>query len=259
MSAFFGELQGLRIKPIPPLQSARERRKNYRSHPIDTRGERHAEKLVDLLHLGIRGENFYNRVDNAPYYQRIPGSDARLLLRESVAARLGEVDERLRGVGLQIHVHDALRPVAVQKYFHDEWMPARVREKLPKLTNAEVVIEVEKYWAAPTMSPLSPAPHSTGGAVDLTLSMSRNSEPLYMGSIFDDVTDLAHTDFFEVRPELISYSDIEARQNRRLLYWVMAEAGFANNPNEWWHFSWGDQMWARLMEIDAAVFGLASE
>ena len=26
----------------------------------------------------------------------------------------------------------------------------------------------------------------------------------------------------------------------------MSETGFANNPTEWWHFSHGDQLWAKL-------------
>ena len=61
-----------------------------------------------------------------------------------------------------------------------------------------MLAEVEKYWAAPTTSQDSPAPHSTGGAVDLTICKIRNGEPLYMGSIFDDATELAHTDYFEI-------------------------------------------------------------
>jgi D-alanyl-D-alanine dipeptidase len=51
---------------------------------------------------------------------------------------------------------------------------------------------------------------------------------------------------------------LEARSNRRLLYWLMTEGGFASNPNEWWHFSWGDQMWARLSGAEAAFFGPAN-
>jgi D-alanyl-D-alanine dipeptidase len=35
----------------------------------------------------------------------------------------------------------------------------------------------------------------------------------------------------------------------------MIEAGFANTPTEWWHYSWGDQMWARLSGQGAALFG----
>jgi D-alanyl-D-alanine dipeptidase len=30
----------------------------------------------------------------------------------------------------------------------------------------------------------------------------------------------------------------------RFLAEVMATAGFQQHPNEWWHFSLGDQLWA---------------
>lgn len=257
MNQFFRDLEELRQRPIPDLRPARERRDNYRVHPIDTRSDFYSEEIVDIKQFGIHGENFYHRSDNAPYYESIPGSFNRLLLRQSVAIRVQAADTKLRRFGLMIHVHDAIRPVEVQGYFHDDWMYKRVRERLPNLNHDQIVSEVEKYWAAPTTSESGPSPHSTGGAVDLTIYQNRNAEPLYMGSIFDDVTELAHTDYYELKTTLQAYSDVEARLNRRLLYWVMTEAGFANNPNEWWHFSWGDQMWARLCGADAAVFGPA--
>jgi D-alanyl-D-alanine dipeptidase len=79
-----------------------------------------------------------------------------------------------------------------------------------------------------------------------------------MGSIFDDVTELAHRDHFEKSASaVLAYSDAEARANRRLLHWVMTDAGFAGHPDEWWHFSWGDQLWSALTQSPAAYFGLA--
>jgi D-alanyl-D-alanine dipeptidase len=56
----------------------------------------------------------------------------------------------------------------------------------------------------------------------------------------------------------MSFSDEEARANRRLLHWVMAEEDFAGHPDEWWHFSWGDQMWAKLSGEMAAHYGEAN-
>jgi D-alanyl-D-alanine dipeptidase len=38
----------------------------------------------------------------------------------------------------------------------------------------------------------------------------------------------------------------------------MTGEGFANYPEEWWHFSWGDQMWARLTGAPAAIYGGAA-
>jgi D-alanyl-D-alanine dipeptidase len=93
--------------------------------------------------------------------------------------------------------------------------------------------------------------------VDLTLRR-RGGEPLWMGSLFDDVTALANRDRFEtLSAENFSFSDREAQANRRLLHWLMVEEGFAGHPDEWWHFSWGDQMWAALTGAHAAHYGLA--
>ena len=55
----------------------------------------------------------------------------------------------------------------------------------------------------------------------------------------------------------MSFSNEEARANRRMLYWLMIEAGFTNHPDEWWHYSYGDQMWAKLSNKPAAFYGAA--
>lgn len=67
-----------------------------------------------------------------------------------------------------------------------------------------------------------------------------------MGTIIDDVTPRSHTDALEYTSSELSFTDEEARMNRRLLYWLMIEGGFSVHPREWWHVSYGDQMWAKL-------------
>lgn len=250
-------LRALREQNIPNLNSARDRRQNYRNYPLNKSSSFFHEEMVDITTKDINGRNYYNRTDNPPYYQSIPGSLTGLYLRSSVAERLSKVDKKLQNFGLRVFVHDALRPIEVQKYFHDIWMPARVKERNPLFDSQQILEETEKYWAAPTVRANSPSPHATGAALDLTLCHAESGDPLYMGSIFDDVSVLAHTDFFEINGEAKRYSDEEARANRRVLYWIMVDVGFANNPNEWWHFSWGDQMWAKLIGEEAAHYGLA--
>ena len=34
----------------------------------------------------------------------------------------------------------------------------------------------------------------------------------------------------------------------------MGTAGFVQHPNEWWHFSHGDQMWAWQADADQAIY-----
>jgi D-alanyl-D-alanine dipeptidase len=38
----------------------------------------------------------------------------------------------------------------------------------------------------------------------------------------------------------------------------MADEGFAAHPDEWWHFSYGDQMWAALTDAPAALYGVTA-
>jgi D-alanyl-D-alanine dipeptidase len=44
-------------------------------------------------------------------------------------------------------------------------------------------------------------------------------------------------------------------QRRSLLAAVMQQAGFAQHPNEWWHFSYGDQLWAWRTGGQQAIYG----
>jgi zinc D-Ala-D-Ala dipeptidase len=255
----FGPFALLRERPIPDLSSAKDRKHGYRDVPIDEGHSQFSEGLVKASDYGILGENHYASPRNPPYYRVIPGSSPELWLREDVAKRLTLINSRLKPCGISIWLFDGWRPNAVQRYFFLNWMPNFVRSRHPDWTEEQIHEEVGRYWSAPTESKSSPSPHITGGAVDLTLCWADSKTLLWMGSLFDDVTDIAHADFYEGRQRSeLSLSDDEARQNRRLLHWLMRDAGFEPNPSEWWHFSYGDQMWAKLAGREAAVYGATS-
>ncbi len=224
--------------------------------PIAQTGAHNAEPLAHVKDFGLAGRNYYAHARNPPYWAPAAGAIEALLVRESVGRRLQGVDAKLAESGLKLYLFDAWRPRAVQAYFHDVWMPAQVRARSPNFSDAEVFAEVERYWAAPSDSPARPAPHATGAAIDLSM-VWRDGEPLFMGSLFDDASGIAATDYFESELNADSFSFVEARANRRLLYWLMQEAGFVNHPDEWWHYSYGDQMWAALKGEPAALYGLA--
>ena len=46
------------------------------------------------------------------------------------------------------------------------------------------------------------------------------------------------------------------QKNRRMLYNVMTAAGFTNLPSEWWHYDYGDNMWAQLTGGKAIYAGI---
>lgn len=251
----FGPLQALREKPIPSPAAGEKR--NYRAVPIDFDSAANREPLVDCSARGLAGRAFYATPRNPPYYFVVPGAIEALLLRESACARLVAVNARLAPAELELFIFDGWRSQAVQAFFHDRWLPDRLRTARPDLSGAALQDEVERYWAAPSTGPSGPSPHSTGGAVDLTIRW-RDGESLWMGTIFDDPTPASHSAALEAAPNdphALDFTHEEGRANRRLLYWLMRDAGFAANPTEWWHFSYGDQMWAQLTGAPGALYG----
>lgn len=255
----FGALQEWRERPIPDQSAIRNRPTGWRARvPIDRAGAAFTEPLVDIHAHGIAGENFYYSTRNPPYWQRIEGAVPDLLARKSVVERLAGVNARLESHGLALHVFDAWRPRAVQAYFHDVWVPRELQKRDPSLTGDALKREVSRYWSAPTAAEDAPAPHSTGGALDLTLRW-KSGDFLWMGSLFDDASAIAHRDRMETHADPMSFSDTEARANRRLLHWVMQEAGFVGYSEEWWHFSHGDQYWAGVSGAPAALYGKAKD
>jgi D-alanyl-D-alanine dipeptidase len=256
----FKSLEALRQRPIGDQASARAARKTCRQRiAIKRDNALFGEAMVEAHAFGLKGENFYAGDRNPPYWRKVEGATDKLLLRQSVAEKLARVNQHAGDAGLELFLFDAWRPRAVQAFFHDVWMPRELQRRNPGLAGTALTEEVERYWAAPTSDENSPAPHATGGAVDLTLRW-KDGDALWMGSLFDDVTALAHRDRFEnLDSGNFSFSDQEARANRRLLHGLMAEEAFAGHPDEWWHYSWGDQMWAALTGAPHAHYGAALE
>ncbi len=91
------------------------------------------------------------------------------------------------------------------------------------------------------------APHTTGGAVDVTLAYNR--VPLALGTDYDDFSTDAHLLSLEPPGPVSETSPRDsdrdlARLLRRLLARVLVTAGLAPYRLEWWHWSFGEQRWA---------------
>lgn len=223
----------------------------YRSVPFSPRGRRSAESLAELRDHGIATDPYYARTDglNPPYYRPIPGAEHVLRARREVCHRLARVNRRLQSHGVELLVLDAYRSLECQqglwKFFIEQ-----ARRRLQGSSRDVVERYALKFCSDPRRFDRSDSrtwpTHMTGGAVDLTLKRIRGlGEPLFMGSVFDDPSEISQTDHFE-RPgrSRSSASDNEARTNRRLLYWAMDAEGFSNLSTEWWHYDWGTQLWA---------------
>lgn len=141
-----------------------------------------------------------------------------------------------------------------------EAMRKRVRAKNAGMSDEEVKNATMKYVALPTEDKSKASPHSTGGAVDLTVA-DENGIVLDMGSGFDDLSEKAGTAYFEKKIErgiTLSDKEREAAENRRALYHLMKNAGLENYSDEWWHYEYGDQNWAWNTGNAYAVYGMTS-
>ena len=243
----YGSLDELAQRPLPALSSAATAA-DYHSIPIASQHPQRDEPLVDVRSVGLAAESYYARADslNPPYYRAIPHAPSAVWCRQSVARVLCEVNRKLHSFGIELFLLDGYRPVACQRALWDYFMQI-ARNVLPDPTPEACVAFVSQYWSDPSRFDERDfrtwPTHATGGAIDLTLRRKDAGELLYMGGIFDDASEVSHTRFFEDARHEGSVSALEARRNRRILYWVLVDAGFANYAYEWWHFDLGTQMW----------------
>ena len=187
----------------------------------------------------------------APEYHRrgVVGAFAVCYVREGVARRLEQVARRLGQWQLTLVVWDSWRSAYVQQALFDEYQ-AILRSRHPHLSPEELETRTRDFVALPSADPMRVSPHLTGGAIDVTLSDAAGNL-LPMGTDYDDFSPGAATRFFEpssnalAAQNALSPHEQTCRNHRRLLYHVMTEAGFTNYEAEWWHFDYGNRLWAR--------------
>ncbi|MFM7887142.1 MAG: M15 family metallopeptidase [Pseudanabaena sp.] len=190
----------------------------------------------------------------APYGDRSP-----FFVRQKILERLQKSQAYLLTLcpNWKIAVFDAYRPIPVQQfmvdYSFDQLLASKGLEinSLSKEQKNLFVAEVMKFWAIPSHDPKTPPPHSTGAALDVTLFDSELLE-VNMGSPIDEISDRSLPDYFANSSD---EQEIEFHRNRQLLNKIMNHSGFVQHPNEWWHFSYGDQLWAWTSHEKLAIYG----
>jgi D-alanyl-D-alanine dipeptidase len=196
---------------------------------------------IPLEQFAVESPHPYEKL-GAPYGEASP-----YYLRQSVLAALATAQAKLQQnySGWRIQIFDAYRPVEVQQFMVDYTFAKVVRTRNLNLTELSdercnaIWQEVYKIWAVPSSDPMTPPPHSTGAAVDITL-VDVKGKTIDMGSAIDELSLRSHPDYYANSPELPYH------YYRQVLHDVMYSAGFRRHLGEWWHFSLGDQMWAWL-------------
>ena len=164
-------------------------------------------------------------------------------IRSGVAERL-RVAAQAAPQGVRLLILEGFRPVELQQRYFDEYAQGLAVEQ-PEWSPAQVRAAASRYVAPPDIDP----PHSTGGAVDLTLADDSGTE-LDMGCPVDASPEDSHGACYTHAAGLSP----AAKMNRALLIELMSAAGFVNYGTEWWHWSYGDRYWAYIRGEPAARY-----
>lgn len=163
--------------------------------------------------------------------------------RMEVGRMLVRAEEILQKSSLRLMIKECYRPMAVEKAIWDQYYNY-LKTKNPDWSEEQLFEDCIKFNA-----PLDVAPHTTGGAVCVTL-LDKNNEVLDMGT---------EINASPLKTEQKTYTDARniskwAKKNRVILCDAMKEAGFINYPAHWWHWSYGDKYWALQTGAPEALY-----
>lgn len=187
-------------------------------------------------------------------HRKSSDSDLYFKIRKTLADKLVDAAKTLP-VGIAFLVVEGYRPLSLQKRYFEDYVK-ELRRNHPDWNEQAIHDEASKFVAPPDMVP----PHSTGGAIDLTListgaafnlTLMKDGIELDMGTPVNADPEESEGACFT---DASNISDV-ARANRQLLSDAMRKVGFVNYPTEWWHWSYGDRYWAYQAKANSAIYG----
>ena len=169
-----------------------------------------------------------------------------IYVRNEVYYKLKKVMEMLPD-GICLKIYDAYRPIEKQR---ESWEKA-LRETIKEKNN----LPQEKIERLSRLKVADPSKgeyggHQTGGAIDVSLCDEKGKE-LDLGTKVAEYNKKTKTqNSFLLKKE---------KKNRKILNESMVAVGFKNFPAEWWHFCYGDRMWAAYSARKTCFYGFIDD
>ena len=208
---------------------------------------------VFLVRLGIRHilpSDYINEIrvteNNDPMVQLLADeswvkTDGKVFFgRKGMIERLLKAAKEVSEKDYRLHIYQIYRSPEIQSNRRNE-LYEQLKQKYPDCDETEILRLLNISIAGVGGG------HQTGGAVDLGLCDYEGRE-LDMGTQY-----LEHNPKTKTRFKTLNE---ENRRNRCILLDAMQRAGFVNYPAEWWHFSYGDKMWAAYSSKKSALYDI---
>jgi D-alanyl-D-alanine dipeptidase len=176
------------------------------------------------------------------YIETNPGYEG-LQLRGEVAKRLYKASQNLP-VHLKLVLRAGHRPLEVQR----KELMLNMQKYLAHnkgATQQEALLHARIFIDDPAIKLPS---HCCGAAVDVEVVDEKTNELLDFGCLINTTSEAAYLH--------VDILNDEQKNNRMILLTAMLKAGFAPTFVEWWHFSYGDTVWAYFYEEPKSLYGL---
>lgn len=184
----------------------------------------------------IEGQLYREYITANPSYEG-------LQLRQQVANRLHEASQNLPS-HLKLVLRAGHRPLEVQrKELELNMQKFLLNHK--DATNQQALLHARTFIDDPDIKLPS---HCCGTAVDVEVLNMETNELVDFGCPINTTSEAAylHT----------STLNNEQKNNRLTLLSSMLKVGFAPTFVEWWHFSYGDSVWAYFYDKPKSLYGL---
>lgn len=166
------------------------------------------------------------------------------LVREDILEKIGRISRRLDALNKILIIRSAWRSIDHQKLLWDANFNF-FQKQHPEKTFEEVREIVSYFIAFPRESM-----HATGGAVDALIYDVDKDNVLDFGTNKGLKIELSKM-CYPFHPEI----NAEAKINRALLIGLFESEDFVCDVKEYWHFDYGNAIWAIEKEKEYAKFG----
>lgn len=165
-------------------------------------------------------------------------------LRSQVYEMLKDFIDIVKKDGYKVKLYDAYRSFDEQQLSWNQRIKDTKAEN-PELSDEEIErrtnLKVSRIDGKENVGG-----HQTGGAIDITLVDSDGKE-LDMGTKYEEYSEKTYTKNNTITEE--------QKRNRRYMLFKLENLGFVNFPAEWWHYSYGDKMWAAYKNKKICIYG----
>lgn len=171
--------------------------------------------------------------------------DYKYMVRQTVFDKIGRISKRLDERDKTLIIRSAWRSFEHQRLLWEERVDS-LQKEYPK-KQIEEIEELVSYFIAPP----SKSMHSTGGSVDALIYDLKNDCIMRFGTN-DGLKINLNDKCYPYHP----YITPEAKNNRNLLIGLFEEEDFVVNLKEYWHFDYGNVIWAIEKGKEHAIYGI---